>query len=255
MNLELPKNEIIKTPEVKIKEGVDFVFEQNHELKQIGTKEQYSEYLDTVFPDSKVKDIVYHGSASTFDEFDNTSKDIKSKAYGTPDNVVFFTTNYNVAKQYFENIPLGTAYKGGEKIYSAIVNISNSYEVDFKGADYRGVGYEVIDKETGLSTMDEFDIESEYFSSKSDILRTKQYQNARQFYTINEVTISNRSTDEIAVYARKNGFDSTIIKNVIEQGTLGDDIAVFNSSKQIHRLGSNQDIEKFKEFISESKPE
>lgn len=255
MSFELLKNEIIKTPETKIKEGVDFVFEQNPELAQIGTKEQYSKYLDNIYHDSQIKDIVYHGSASTFDEFDNTSKDIKSKAYGTPDNVVFFTTNYNVAKQYFENIPLGTSYQGREKIYSAIVNISNSYEVDFKGADYRGVGYEVIDKETGLSAMDEFDIESEYFSSKSDILRTKQYQNARQFYTINELAISNKSTDEIAVYARKNGFDSTIIKNVIEQGILGDDIAVFNSSKQIHRLGSNNDIEKFKEFIFESNPE
>ena len=45
-----------------IKEGVDFVFEQNPELANIGTQEQYSEYLDTVFPDSMVKQIMYHGS-------------------------------------------------------------------------------------------------------------------------------------------------------------------------------------------------
>ncbi len=232
-----------------IREGVDFVFEQNPELVQIGTKEQYSEYLDTIFPESKIKDIVYHGSASTFDEFDNTSEDIKSKAYGTPDNVVFFTKNYEVAKQYFKSIPLGTSYEGGEKIYSVIIDITNPYEVDFKGANYQGVGYKVVDKETGLDATDEFDIKSEYFSSKSDIFKTKQYQNAKQFYTVDEVVVSDISTDEIAEYARKNEFDGTIIKNVVEQGTLGDDIAVFNSSEQIHILGSNQDIEGFKQFI------
>ena len=53
----------------KIKKGVDFVFEQNPELIKIGTKEQYSEYLDTIFPDSKVKDIVYHASPNKFSEF------------------------------------------------------------------------------------------------------------------------------------------------------------------------------------------
>src|SRR6266536_3211191 len=45
----------------QIKEGVDFVFEQYPELVSIGTQEQYSKYLNTVFPDSKSKDIVYHG--------------------------------------------------------------------------------------------------------------------------------------------------------------------------------------------------
>lgn len=34
----------------------------NTELNTIGTEEQYSQYLNTIFPDSKIKDIVYHGS-------------------------------------------------------------------------------------------------------------------------------------------------------------------------------------------------
>ena len=41
----------------EIKEGVDFVFEQSPELFNIGTREQYSQYLDTIFPDSKVEEI------------------------------------------------------------------------------------------------------------------------------------------------------------------------------------------------------
>ncbi len=35
----------------QVKEGVDFVFEQNPELANIGNEEQYSQYLDTIFPD------------------------------------------------------------------------------------------------------------------------------------------------------------------------------------------------------------
>ncbi len=46
--------------------AIDYVFNENPELANIGTIEQYSQYLDTIFPDSKVKDIVYHGSNIDF---------------------------------------------------------------------------------------------------------------------------------------------------------------------------------------------
>ncbi len=64
-NLNLDK----KLEQKLIKEGVDFLFEQNPELEKIGTKEQYSEYLDTIFSDSKIKDIVYHGSPNKINKF------------------------------------------------------------------------------------------------------------------------------------------------------------------------------------------
>lgn len=52
-------------PVGEIKPGVAELFESNPELANIGTPEQYSQYLDTVFPDSKVKDIVYHWSVGS----------------------------------------------------------------------------------------------------------------------------------------------------------------------------------------------
>ena len=64
-----PEDLSIGTP---IKEGVDFVFEQTPELINIGTKSQYSQYLNTVFPDSKVKDIVYHATNAKFEKFDKS---------------------------------------------------------------------------------------------------------------------------------------------------------------------------------------
>lgn len=68
--------------EVKpVKPGVDFVYTATPELAEIGTQEQYTQYLDTIFPDSKVKDIVYHGTKNydssgkekpKFDKFDKS---------------------------------------------------------------------------------------------------------------------------------------------------------------------------------------
>lgn len=55
--------------EENIKPGVAELFESNPELAQIGTAEQYSQYLDTIFPNSKVKDIVYHNTNEKFDKF------------------------------------------------------------------------------------------------------------------------------------------------------------------------------------------
>lgn len=55
-------------PVGEVKEGVTELFESNSELASIGTPEQYSQYLDTIFPDSKVKDIVYHFSNVKIDK-------------------------------------------------------------------------------------------------------------------------------------------------------------------------------------------
>lgn len=42
--------------------GVEKVFELNPELEVVGSKEQYSEYLETIFPDTQLKEILYHGT-------------------------------------------------------------------------------------------------------------------------------------------------------------------------------------------------
>jgi hypothetical protein len=56
-----------KIPSQQIKPGVEEVFKSNTELANIGTQQQYSDYLDSIFPDSKIKDVLYHGT--TEDKF------------------------------------------------------------------------------------------------------------------------------------------------------------------------------------------
>ena len=97
--------EVIEQP-IQNKEGIDFVFEQAPELSNIGTKEQYSQYLDTIFPDSKVKDIVYHGTNKEFNKFD-----LNAEKSTIAENGIFFAPTKNQV--------MGTY---GERVVVAVIN-------------------------------------------------------------------------------------------------------------------------------------
>lgn len=96
-----------------VKEGVDFIFQENPELNNIGTQQQYSQYLDMIFPDSKVKDIVYHGTdskekilekgfknnAELFEPDDDRAYEGGELGFG-----YYFTTTQQSAKNYGEPV-------------------------------------------------------------------------------------------------------------------------------------------------------
>ena len=102
------------------KEGVDFVFEQYSELAQIGTASEYSEYLDTIFPQSKIKDIMYHGLPyieNRNDYFRDGGEDIRTWN--------FFYKNRERARSV------------GDSTYCVVINSSADYsckEVKYKGS-------------------------------------------------------------------------------------------------------------------------
>lgn len=131
--LENQKIEEIKTLENKVKEGIDFVFEQNPELAQIGTKEQYSEYLDNIFPESKVKDILYHGSPDKNIEKFLSPQDelyVKHENTTTGSTGVYFADSLNEAKRY-------TSWNEGEngKVYPVVLDIQKFFIVADKILD------------------------------------------------------------------------------------------------------------------------
>ena len=84
------------------------VFNENPELNRIGTIQQYASYLDTIFPDSKVKDIVVHGAGADFEKFDKSFY-----SSGDPDYIYFGIKG----KPGFKSFAKRTVY--------ALVNIKN----------------------------------------------------------------------------------------------------------------------------------
>jgi hypothetical protein len=92
-----------KLSKIKLEENINVdkqIFESNPELASIGTLQQYSNYLSTVFPSSKIKDIVYHASPNKIEKFRDTM-------FGT----------------YFSYSPIKGAY--GDIINSALLNVKN----------------------------------------------------------------------------------------------------------------------------------
>jgi predicted NAD-dependent protein-ADP-ribosyltransferase YbiA (DUF1768 family) len=96
-----------------VKPGVEELFNTNPELANIGTQEEYSQYLDSVFPNSQVKDIVYHGSPNKFDKF--KIGDI-GYHFGTK----------QAAKDRIENVE-------NPIIYNVILNINNIAKISDTG--------------------------------------------------------------------------------------------------------------------------
>jgi hypothetical protein len=134
------------TQSKNIKPGVEELFESNPELASVGTLEQYSQYLDTIFPDSKVKDIVYRGG---------------SLGVNQPENIEAFTTS----KVYAEY----RAQENNTQVYPAILNIKDSKLVN--------------KKETRTLSLDRDELQYKDYGFTDNKDQTKQLGN---FYTVKE---------------------------------------------------------------------
>ena len=121
-----------------IKQGVKELFDFVSELSKIGSAQQYSKYLDTIFPDSKVRDVVYHGSFNRFDDFDENkigtgTTSIEDSRLGKG---FYFTKNINEAINWgtdfsaqYEGITSKEFMQKG-KLKQVILNINNNQDID-----------------------------------------------------------------------------------------------------------------------------
>lgn len=84
-------------------QSVDFIFDINPEISKIGTKQEYAQYLETIFPNTQVKDIYWHGSDTNL--FDGlTGK--KGKGSGAPEtgNEMYFNKQPWASLQYISGV-------------------------------------------------------------------------------------------------------------------------------------------------------
>jgi len=94
---ELEKTKDSDPTQYSIKE----VFKKTPELSKIGTEKQYSEYIDTVFPKSKVKDIVFHGGNAGIEQFSKERLGEKTQAESSKMGF-FFSGNEDVSLTYIQ---------------------------------------------------------------------------------------------------------------------------------------------------------
>ena len=213
-----------ETTKTKVKEGVSELFESNPELATIGTQEQYSQYLDTIFPDSKVKDIVYHGShLSGIEKFDFTKQRTNLTNYLPKGG--YFTSEKLVANSYSD-------VKG--KIYSVLLNIKNPRIIQ-GNEDYNDLS-RTLQKEAGVY--------------KKQGITNKEITDALE--SLNKEIINNN--DGIIFLKIKDSAASSEFKPIYNYGELSynednENTYVVFEPEQIHILGNKQDIKRFKEFV------
>ena len=188
----------------EVKEGVSEIFESNPELSSIGTPQQYSAYLATIFPDSQVKDIVYHGTNSKFDKF---SFDFLGGNTGNKFKSIFLTPDIELANAY------------GSNTISALVNI---------------IGVESLD-----AIKNEFLKDSKIAQSNIEELNRLTIDEIEDFL-MSEYNDTNKRLED---YLKETGVTGKQLENKVVQ--------VFDP-EQIHILGSEQDIEGFKNFVGKA---
>ena len=127
-------DKIEQNEDVKKQEGINFVFSENPDLEKIAleysennlekAKEIYGNYLETIFPESKVKDIVYHGGPDGIEVFDKNARsydNIDGRSKGR-----FFTGIKNLATVYAEKAQI---IHGHSRLYPAVLDVQNPVTV------------------------------------------------------------------------------------------------------------------------------
>ena len=219
------------------KEGTSDVFKNNSKLSEIGTEEQYSAYLDTVFPSSKVDGIQYHGTQREFEEF---KLGVSKVSPGTTATDLFWFTNRESAGMY-----------AGEQVdwskFTAEEIAEGKKAMLEKGMTTSRVIPSVLD------SKNPFDYENpEHLKIIEEIIKSREDYIPGDVETFTEAIKKEGNwfrLEKLTEEIKKAGFDGVFALERDDNGNLSKDLAVFSPS-QIQILGSKQDIKGFKEFVS-----
>ena len=180
------------------------IYELNPELEKIGSIEKYDKYLETIFPQSKVRGIQYHGTSN---ELEGETLDVRHNKRGTklnkgkPDNVgLYFSPDFDYSKGYAFRLEGPTRDIRVEgKTVGVLLNIKNlarakdaqwedlSEEeknrqypdadgIYGKHLEFQGEKWKTIDKHYGADEYAVFDNSQIYLlGSKHDLEKFKEF--------------------------------------------------------------------------------
>lgn len=231
-----------------IKPGVAELFDSNPELANIGTPEQYSQYLDTIFPDSKEKDIFYHGSSESTDP--DKLSDFNNQGF-------YITNNLTYAKAYKKKgvvlrliINSQYQYKKAEGISEVKetkkdrLDLLKNLEKIKSGELFGGANF------GSFAAWGDFDVLTpfsfRFFKTKEEFYNANKYDNLTTIDQENVDDIINYVKNRLSEIQAGRAYD-TVVTNA--EGVWFK--AIFDR-KKAHFLGTKQDIEGFKEFVDKS---
>ena len=203
----------------KVAKGVQELFVSNPGLNAVGTPQQYSAYLDSIFPDSQVKDIVYHDGGQG-----------------------------KIKEEGFRKDMIGIADGGvlGDGFYF-YVDRNKRYD------DWRSDTESVLLNITNLSTRKDIIDQSSYVGQKPTI-GSSLYEMALS--ELSGIPHDSKRQNPSGLHGKYIGNYSEQLAKIGIDGLTGPrggntEIVVFEP-EQIHILGSQKDIAGFKKFVATS---
>jgi hypothetical protein len=208
---------------------INLIFEQNKRLSKIGTKEQYSKYLKTIFPESESDEIVYHGGGNIEGKF-------KTKKGG------YFSKDKEYAKEFL------AINQNATKMNYALLDIKNPTEINYVNSEIVDIlnkikrGRKIDKNKLGDVTPGDKRIKLLLEELEGDNELQKQIRESDAF--IGKDLYDDEHTPNIFSYGGSPEYFYHL-KHLAENT---ENIIVFNPS-QIHILGSKKDAKKFYKFV------
>lgn len=193
----------------RITKGVDFVFELNPELAALGSKEQYSAYLESIFP-LGITPVLFKGlrnKSGTVDDtpdhsFYTADKNIAEQWYGTSEGVKSFIFDTRTAEEFKGDQSQGLSVL--QKQEEDIINNSKQDFVLLTRNDIGGLQDQYVIKKT---------IKMHELGSKEDIEGFKKHLKTSLFHRIsignNGEVIYTPEKNQSTVYDPKGKFVKT----------------------------------------------
>lgn len=212
--------EVTNKSQEKLK-AIQEIFSQNPELRKIGDVFSYAIYLDTIFPDSKVKDIVYRGGNITKEEFKDSehtptdymdlghglylSPNIRfAKDYGTPRAVIVNIKNpkdRNVAEieraEYGKtegNYGIPQLDSNGK--FDGIVDLSQEFKNTYELVVFEPEQIHILSSKKDLEMFRNFiNFTKSEYAKYGDIQQFKDYIMSKNFAAVEEFLVANNKID------------------------------------------------------------
>ena len=282
-------------------DAIDYLFSINPQLEQIGTREEYQQYINSIFPDSQVDSVYWHGTDSDFNQgLENATR---GKGSGAPETrgEMYFNKQPWASLQYISGVNRNITDKNGfnnwVKLWWELKEILGNGRLqndDWKnlviGPDVRqeipnkrGVfnrnqggsnGKYLRERKADYGYENKSDKEffEEVFGIKygKDTFQDWVDRNADKFKQIWNsrsvkkgiypaiLNVQNPIVEEgqntyyeeqrgLMTRARRDGNDA-IISNRAKNEFGSDVIVILNPKQDVHILGTNQDLEQFKQW-------
>ena len=245
--------------------GAKNAYESSKGLQELGTQEQYNDYIARVSLgilknpssgeynyESKVKDIVYHGTDAQFDKFD-ISLSGKKTSWAKHLPGIYFFFNKSATEGYDKSVIEQGRFDLWQKMWEGYEKeyIRKAFPDVFEAFENRKekTEYDYID-EWGAEYLYDQIKEGRIISAITNIKSPLNYE-AKYKRLLNE-------TPKIKQKLTKDN-DGIIVEGILDR--LNDDIGFMENvlivldPEQIHILGSKQDVEGFRKFVEGRKGE